>query len=135
MKIEIFGISLKYFLISIVILIAAYIATLSLLTRTTKFSCDGRYQLKNKSESGNVYLKLAEHRSLLGERVDSLSAEFRKDTYFSITNYIKVDFLGENVHVTELNGKPAAHLSLLSKKLVINTPFGWFDGDCKIIRE
>jgi hypothetical protein len=111
--------------------------------KVTKYDCEGKYQTGKQLVAGQVFLKLSEYRWWVGlwskDSEGNLWVEFRRDIdgisnvpMFATSYYSKVDYVADNVHVYEENGKsPVAHLSLLSKKLTINTPYGFFDGTCK----
>jgi hypothetical protein len=105
-----------------------------------RYACDGEYRLPpgDDAKKGQVFVKIEKYKWWVdlwsdGKSDGTILLEFRKGrTDPPWTDlYPHIDFAQEQVQVYDLKGSPIGVLSLLSKKMTVNSPHGVFDGECR----
>lgn len=100
----------------------------------SRYACDGEYGFLK----GQVFVKIEKYKWWVdlwsnGKSDGTILLEFRKSrvdppwTDF----YPHIDFVQEQVQIYDLKDNPIGVLSLLSKKIKVNSPHGVFDGECR----
>jgi hypothetical protein len=103
----------------------------------SRYACDGTYSRGNELTQGQVFVKIEKYKWWVdlwsdGKSDGTILLEFRKSrvdppwTDF----YPHIDFAQEQVQIYDLKDSSIGVISLLSKKITINSSYGVFDGEC-----
>ena len=104
----------------------------------SRYACEGTYSRGNELTQGQVFVKIEKYKWWVdlwsdGKSDGTILLEFRKGkTDPPWTDlYPHIDFAQEQVQIYDLKDNPIGVVSLLSKKITVNSPHGTFDGECR----
>ena len=123
----------KKVIISLSILLALIIYILNFSVTYYRYECNGTIQKNGVEENQTVFLKLgvlAFHTKLWADSDGSLWIELPNQW---VDSYTDLDKVGESYQISSYEGALKGNFSTLSKTIMLDTEFGFYDGKCSEI--
>ncbi|PCJ34863.1 MAG: hypothetical protein COA93_03905 [Alphaproteobacteria bacterium] len=115
-----------------VVILFLFVANFS--SVSSSFECVGKVTSKGNVEPKTIYIVIEEYRWWVGLWSDSdgmVKLEIPNEVF---EVYLHVIEAGEQLRIYESPNKIKGNFSKLSKVLALQTPLGFFDGKCKVIK-
>lgn len=119
-------------LLGIDILVFLFIVNFS--SVNTNYECKGAIESEESNQPLTVYIAVEEYRWWVGLWSESDGNIQLESANQSINYYDHLDKTGNNLFIYEYPKEMKGSFSTLSKILTLNTPYGYFDGKCKVIQ-
>ena len=102
-------------------------------TSSSSYVCSGKSAVSGFSLPQTVYIKLEEARWWVGLWSDSHGSLYLEQPNVLVRHYFPLVKLGEQIQIRESDGSLAGNFSLLSRRLALQMPNGFFDGTCTML--
>jgi|TARA_B110000467_G_C17905049_1_gene256889 hypothetical protein len=120
------------FILSVIALIAIYILLINITQSKTHYECNGNLKGYGKSE---LYLSIEDYGPFVFYNDSFGRIKTEIPNLLPMDNYFYLEDLGDLIHIYKISKSSglSGSFSLLSKDIMLDTPFGFFDGRCKKI--
>ena len=116
----------------IVLVIALFVFVANFSSVESRFSCSGEISHNGNTETSTIYIKLEEYRWWVGLWSDSDGNFFLEIPNTHVEYYSNVLDTGTQIQILGHQKELKGNFSKLSKTLALDTPFGFFDGTCRV---